>query len=144
MSVIVVGAFHGRQNEIVDFLSKAFHITNANNSTWSDVTTRSDEEQQCPSNNTSSDINSITKCHILQEQYLVLPSHHRQDVIVAMSDNDLSMTQICFEFFSPLKKSNSIDYIRQDIIRRLMMSILDRRFNELHKQHNGNVPSDLF
>mmetsp|Transcript_6231 Transcript_6231/g.10180 ORF Transcript_6231/g.10180 Transcript_6231/m.10180 type:complete len:1168 (+) Transcript_6231:46-3549(+) len=131
MSVLVCGALHSRQQEIVDLLDHSFSLVNSTNPVG--------EMQLLPSLSSST---PVTRCQQLQDEYLTLPRFDQSDdIVVAMVDADLSCSQICFEFFSPVQKSKTHDFIRQDVIRRLMSSILDKRFNELHKS-SGRVPRD--
>ena len=128
MSVLVCGSLHGKQNDIIEQLTKSF---------------------QSPAYAPVNPVISLQaqrylkpRSQYLQESYLELPTHHvDKDVVVAMVDSDLNLTQVSFEFFSPINKSRTTDFIRKDIIRRLMSSILDKRFNELHKKR-GTFPED--
>jgi predicted Zn-dependent peptidase len=130
MSVLVCGDLHSRQEEILALLDNAFAQPESIPVTPITPVSRPLSESH------------ITRCQLLQDQYLSLPNFQSKgDVVVAMVDSHLTSTQICFEFFSPVLKSKTKDFIRQDIIRRLMSSILDKRFNELHKTR-GSVPSD--
>lgn len=133
MSVLVCGAVHARQQEIFNLLEKSFADSPSYHLSPLPVSKNIVD---------NGDSRTTTRCQELQESFLVLPKlHTTEDVVVAMVDTELSCTQICFEFFSPVQKSRTINFIRQDILRRLMSSILDKRFNELHK-NRGTIPSD--
>ena len=155
MSVLVCGSVHNRQEEILSLLEKAFtlpsHIPQSQPASLSQppaTPTVVEKDKEAPSYSSSSVSTPAitafsTRCQQLQEKFLVLPTlHTKEDVVVAMVDTDLSCTQICFEFFSPVQKSRTTNFIRQDILRRIMSSVLDKRFNELHK-NRGHIPSDV-
>lgn len=66
----------------------------------------------------------------------------KTDVVVSMIDSELTSAHISFEFFIHYKPSKSKEFIRMNILRRLLTSIVDQRFNCLCKR-NRSLPDGL-
>ncbi|CAM9154284.1 unnamed protein product, partial [Ectocarpus fasciculatus] len=112
MALVVVGDFSrvgGDAASIIDVLERVFHPIACRPAHMDPVATGS-VSAKCP---------------------LVLPRHHCEDTVLVLCDKELSASQLSCEFFLPCPSEASHDYLRQDIVRRLICSIYDRRLHAI-------------
>ena len=113
MALVVVG----------DFLNRDGYVESV-------IEALTDSFKSCPPKCTTSPIKQSLN-------YLKLPDHHKRDTFIALTDKELTVTQVTFEFFFPCPSANTVEYLRQDIIRRIICSVYDRR---LHSIASGECP----
>lgn len=70
-------------------------------------------------------------------RHLKLPTHHCSDSAIALHDKELTLSQLSFEFFLPCPSEPTYGFLKADIVRRLICSVVDRR---LHMIWTGNCP----
>lgn len=65
--------------------------------------------------------------------YIKLPTHHSKDIILSLCDEELTSSQLSFEFFYPRPTSNTLSFIKEEVFLRLTCSIVDRRLAGIAK-----------
>jgi hypothetical protein len=154
MAVVVVGDFQGDEERVSGVVSvlvdvfKSVPLRSRGNSLTCGASTTTDVAAAATTAaataaavaatiGTTTTATTTTTAAAVPKPYLQLPTHHSRDTYVALSDKELSVAQISFEFFSPCPASSTTGYLREDIIRRLICSVYDRR---LHSIASGQCP----
>lgn len=118
MAIVIVGDFFGKEKLIQEYIEECFQ----------------DIQKSFETSVLKTEYSLYNHIFTLQNSYLQLPSHHSSDVVIFLEDRELTIPQLSFEFFYPSHKSNSIIFVRNNILHRLMTSLLDRRFHSLVKK----------
>lgn len=62
-----------------------------------------------------------------------IPDFHTEDEIICLYDQELTTSSVTVEFFKPIQPASTEDFVTSDVMARLMVSILDRRLDNLAK-----------
>jgi predicted Zn-dependent peptidase len=114
MAILIVGDIAGKENDIEAMLLKCF----------------SESSPQIGDSSVAAPPPLYSNILQLKSTYLQLP-YHQEDIVICMQDQELTVPQMSFEFFSETQNSNSTSFIRDNIKHRLLTSLLDRRYAEL-------------
>lgn len=116
MAIVIVGPISGQEDLVYSIMESVFNS----------IDPGSDSQPKLKDMNNS----------------IHLPSHHTKDVIMAISDKELTSTQLSIEFFSPFVAHDSTSHIKDHIMRRLLTSLIDQRLAILTKRMR-DLPDNL-
>jgi predicted Zn-dependent peptidase len=119
MAVLIVGDFSERIDEAEALLKEIMNCgCNINN----------DDINNNEESNHNKDLSS----------YITLPSHHSKDIILSLCDDELTSSQLSFEFFYPRPTSNTLSFVKEEVLLRLTCSIVDRRLAGIAKGYGSS------
>lgn len=138
MAILIVGAIRNRQEDVKRIVTECFSVVPRPPLTCNGLSNThscQEEEEEC-------DLPLFRRVKALVTDHLELPIHHSQDVSICMSDRELTTAQLSFEAFSPVHPSCTIDFVKDNVLHRLMASLVDKRLNEIIKRRSV-LPEDV-
>ena len=147
MAILIVGDIFNQQNDIRRIVVECFSPSPTPAPVPPPFSSNPGLISQCTepssSRNTHEDMSSLLATIRTQvSEYLVLPNHHSRDIAIYMADRELTTAQISFECFSPIALSRSRAFVKEDLMHRLMASVVDKRLNEIIKRR-ATLPGDI-